>query len=235
MIKAWNDHMSNSFVPAWALCLDESMLIWYSLYTCPRWVFCPCKPHPFENKYHSMCCGKSGVMIYVEMVEGKDRPRELRASEFEDHGGKTVGLLLRMLKKYFSTGRYVILYSGFYFLKGIVELKKEGTIAGALITKRCYWPLLVPGEAIDSHFQSKNVGDTVVLAGNLSSVNYFIWGMKESYYTMKILGTGGALVTDGCKEAWRKWTDGNELHSTTPGELIDSQQEYLHFFFLRWR
>ncbi len=31
---------------------------------------------------------------------------------------------------------------------------------------------------------------------------------------MKIMGTGGALVTDGCKEAQRKWKDGNELHST---------------------
>ncbi len=80
------------------------------------------------------------------------------------HGGKTVGLLLRMLKKYFSTGRYIILDSGFCVLKGIVELKKEGIFAGALINKHQYWPVLVPGEAINSHFQSKNVGDKDVFA-----------------------------------------------------------------------
>ena len=214
MIKAWNDHMSDSFVPAWALCLDKSMSIWHSPYTYPGWVFCPCKPRPFGNKYHSMCCGESGVMINEEMVKGKDCPRDLGASEFDDHAGKTVGLLLRMLKKYFSTGRYVILDSGFCVLKGIVEVKKKGIFAGASIKKRRYWPLLVPGEAINLHFQSKNVGDTDVLAGNLDGVEYFIWGMKEPDYIMKIMGTGGTLVTDGCKEARRKWTDGNELHST---------------------
>ncbi len=213
IIKSWNDHMADIFVPAWALCLDESMSIWHSMYTCPGWVFCPRKPHPFGNEYHSMCCGESGVMLNVEMVEEKDRPRELGQCEFEDRGGKTVGLLLRMLKKYFSTGRYVILDSGFCVLKGIVELKKEGIYAGALIKKRRYWPSLVPGEEIDSHFESKNVGETDVISGSLSGVEYFIWGMKEPDYVMKIMGTGGALVTDGCKQAKRTWTDGNNSHS----------------------
>ncbi len=146
-------------------------------------------------------------MLNVEMVEGKDHPRELGASEFDDHGGKTVGLLVQMLKKYFSSGRYVILDSGFCILKGIVELKKEGIFAGAMIKKHCYWPSLVPGEAIDLHFQSKDVGDMDIFAGNLDGVEYFIWEMKEPDYIMKIMGTGGALVTDGCKEVWRKWTD----------------------------
>lgn len=79
-----------------------------------------------------------------------------------------------MLKKYFSTGRYVILDSGFCVLKGIVELKKEGIYAGALIKKRRYWPSLVPGEEIDSHFESKNVGETDVISGSLSGVEYFL-------------------------------------------------------------
>ncbi len=60
-----------------------------------------------------MCCGNSGVMLNVEMVEGKGCPRELRASKFDNHGGKTVCLCLWMLTKYFSTGRYVILDSRF--------------------------------------------------------------------------------------------------------------------------
>ncbi len=215
VIQAWNDHMADIYVPSWALCLDESMSIWHSMYTCPGWVFCPRKPHPFGNEYHSMCCGESGVMLNVELVEGKDRPRELGPCKFEDRGGKTVGLLLRMLQKYFSTGRYVVLDSGFCVLKGLVELKKEGIFAGALIKKRRYWPSLVPGEAIQSHFECKDVGDTDVLSGKLSGVEYFIWGMKEPDYVMKIMGTGGSLVTEGCKETRRKWTDGNESHSKT--------------------
>ncbi len=74
MIEAWNNHLAAIFVPAWVLCLEESMSIKHSIFTCPGWVFCPRKPHPFGNAYHSMCCGISGMMMMIELVEGKDRP-----------------------------------------------------------------------------------------------------------------------------------------------------------------
>ncbi len=102
-------------------------------------------------------------MQNMEMVEGKDHPRVLGSSDFHFCGGKTAGLLLWMLKKHFSTGRYVILDSGFCVLKGIIELKKEGIFAGALIKKHCEWPSLVPGESIDLYFQSKDIGDMDIL------------------------------------------------------------------------
>ena len=64
-------------------------------------------------------------MFAVEMVEGKDRPRELGAPEFPGYD-KTAGLMLRMLKSYFGAGKYVILDSDFCVLKALVELKKHG-------------------------------------------------------------------------------------------------------------
>ncbi len=45
----------------------------------------------------------------------------------------------------------------------------------------------------------------------MSSVKHFVWEMKEQDFVMKIMGTGGPLVTDGCEEAHRKWTDGNKF------------------------
>ena len=36
----------------------------------------PHKPHPFGNEYHSMCCGLSGNMYSIELVEGKDWPHQ---------------------------------------------------------------------------------------------------------------------------------------------------------------
>ncbi len=110
-----------------------------------------------------------------------------------------------MVKKCFSTGRYVILDSGFCVLKGISELKKEGIADGASIKKQHYWRSLA--------WECKEVGDTDVLNGSLSNVKYFIWGMKEPDYMMKIMGTDNTLITDGCKETQRKWTKGNESHS----------------------
>ncbi len=53
-------------------------------------------------------------MPNVEIVEGKDHPWELRPSKLEDHSGKTGGLLLQMLKKYFIKKiLYLILVSVF--------------------------------------------------------------------------------------------------------------------------
>ena len=103
MISEWNTNMTNRFVSGWVQCLDESMSIWFNRFTCPGWVFCPRKPHPFGNKYHSASCGLAGIMFVVELVEGKDRPKELPKPVWENKG-KTVSLLLRMLSSYFNTG-----------------------------------------------------------------------------------------------------------------------------------
>jgi hypothetical protein len=85
------------------MCLNESMSIWFSRWTCPGWVFCPQKPHDKGNEYHSACCGLTGVMFSIELVEGKDRSPDLGPSEFE----------LRMLKDYCNIDRYVVLDSRF--------------------------------------------------------------------------------------------------------------------------
>ncbi len=209
MIVEWNRNMVSVFIPSWILCLDESMSIWNSMFTCPGWVFCPRKPHPFGNEYHTVCCAKSGILMQIELVEGKDRPKEMAAPLFAEKG-KTVGLLLRLLEPYFTSGRYVVLDSGFCVLKGIVELKKKGIFAAALIKKRRYWPAFVPGKAMDSHFNNKQVGECDAISGVLDEEKYFIWGMKEPDYVMKIMASGGGLISDdNCKTVRRKWNDRN--------------------------
>ena len=85
----------------------------------------------------------------MEMVEGKDRPPDLGTPEFETGIGKTGGLLLRILKSCFNTGRCVVLDSGFCVLKGLISLVKSGVFACSLIKKRRYWPGYCQGEAID--------------------------------------------------------------------------------------
>ena len=89
-------------------------------------------------------------MFAVEIVEGKERPVDLGSPEFEAVIGKTGGLLLRMLKSCFNSGRYVVLDSGFCVLKAIVAFYEKGIYAGALIKKHRFWPALVPGDAIDA-------------------------------------------------------------------------------------
>ena len=41
--------------------------------------------------------------------------------------------------------------------------------------------------------QSKNVGDTAAIKGNLDDTNYYLFAMKEPDFVMKMMSTYGAL------------------------------------------
>jgi Transposase IS4 len=56
-------------------------------------IMVPRKPHPFGNEWHTMCCGLSGLLFRLDLVEGKDSPLERGTPEYQEKG-KTVGLLL---------------------------------------------------------------------------------------------------------------------------------------------
>ena len=100
----------------------------------------------------------------------------------------------------------VILDSGFCVLKALIELKKIGVFASALIKKRRYWPKFVPGDTIDKHFEDKEVGETDSLNGQLEGIPYDIFCMKEPDYVMKMMSTyGGLVVNEGQRESVRKF------------------------------
>ena len=70
----------------------------------------------------------SGILFVVELLEGKAHTHQAGPLEFEDLGGKTLGLLLHTMKSYFDTGRYVILDYFFFVLKGLIQLRKKGIL-----------------------------------------------------------------------------------------------------------
>ena len=105
-------------------------------------------------------------MFAMEIVKGKDAPRSRKYQEFDDLGGKTVGLLLRLSKSIWGSARIIILDSGFCVLKGIIELRKKGLYASALIKKCRFWPKYIRGEEIKTHFESLECGFADAWPGN---------------------------------------------------------------------
>ena len=96
--------MEKNSICSWVACLDESMSLWTNMFTCPRFVLCPRKPLDIGNEYHTIGCGLTSIIFFSEIVEGKDRPRKIPKPLYQDHGGKTVGLLLSMTKDILNTG-----------------------------------------------------------------------------------------------------------------------------------
>ena len=139
--------MAQQFFPSWINVLDESMMEWFNKWY-PVFMCVGRKPHPFGNERHTISCALTSILWRAQIVEGKDRPTELGKKKWEELG-KTVGLMLRMCEPIFSTGKCVLLDSGFCVSKGITALLEVGVYAAALIKNRKYWPKNVPVDAID--------------------------------------------------------------------------------------
>lgn len=213
MIDEWNANMTANFSASWISCLDESMSKWVSEYTCPGWMCVPRKPWPLGNEYHSICCGLSGIMYLVELVEGKDEPPGRPDKEFNDLG-KTVGLLLRLTLPLWHTSKTVVLDSGFCVLKGIIELRKKGVFAAALIKKRRYWPKHIRGDDIAAHFADKEVGSVDAWPGVYDNTPFHVVCLKEPNYVMSLMTTYGTLAAVGDDKP-RSWVEAGQKRQKT--------------------
>ena len=118
------------------------------------------------------------------IFEGKDRPPEKPTEKFADItiGGSTTSPLLRLCENIFYKGLIVILYSGFCILSAIIELKKRGVYASALIKRRKYWPKYIDKDSIDTHFEGKEVGSIDSLPGKMQNVPFHIFLKTASAY-----------------------------------------------------
>ena len=92
MIEVWNEKAKNVFHCSWVVCLDKSTSLWLNWWTCLGWIFIPRKAWSMGNKYHAMWCGESSIMFVIDLVEGKDWPKELPLLDPEKKG-PTVSLL----------------------------------------------------------------------------------------------------------------------------------------------
>ena len=193
LLEALHNHTAKRFSPGWVSCLDESMSVWTNRWTCPGWMFVPRKPHPMGNEYHSICCGISGIMYAIELVEGKDRPGQLPPKKYHDKG-KTAGLLLRLTESIAYSGRVVIMDSGLCVLQSMIALASAGIFSSAVIKRRRFWPKHDDGDGIDKRFDGHAVGTVESLPGKLDGYPFKIFAMKEEDYTMKLMSTYGAAI-----------------------------------------
>jgi Transposase IS4 len=213
MLDAWNSNMTAEFIASWISCLDESMSKWVSEFTCPGFMCVPRKPWPFGNEYHSICCALSGIMYFIELVEGKDEPRE-RPKKAYSELGKTVGMLQRLTQPIWHTGKVVVLDSGFCVLQALIELRKRGVFGAALIKKRRYWPKFIRGDEIAAHFVNKEVGDIDSWPGTMDNVKFHIVCMKEPDYIMSLMSTYGTMERVGDTKSRNFAVDGHKKSKT---------------------
>lgn len=228
LIAAFNKNMEDVFTPGWISCLDESMSIWFNRWSCPGWMFVPRKPHPFGNEYHTLCDGQWGVLYHMELVEGKHRPKELPAPKYSEFG-KTVGLVLRCCYSLFSTGKCVIMDSGFCVLDALTRLKSYGVFALIMIKKKKSWPRGVDGDAIKTHMAPKPIGSKDTLNGKHNEQKFNIYCLKEPDYITMLMGTFGSEL--GAGDNGKVTRTVNDENSNSVSKIAFELTEPFHFYY----
>ena len=123
-------------------------------YTCPGCMFVPRKPHHFGNKYHTIACAKYKIIYNFDIVEGRDQPRVMGNTEFEEKGA-TAGLTVRMTKPLWGTWKVVVMDVSLCVMEVFISMVEKGVLGFVLIKKRCYSPKGVPAEEILRNMQKK--------------------------------------------------------------------------------
>lgn len=107
--EQWNARMVDCLDPGKFITVDESMALWKGR-GMPGLMHVPRKPTPVGRETHTAADVETGVIIWSELYEGKDRMAD---KEFVAEYSKSSALALRCSKPWFNTGRTLILDSGF--------------------------------------------------------------------------------------------------------------------------
>jgi Transposase IS4 len=143
-----------------------------------------------------------------------------------------VGLLQRLTRPLWHTGKVVVLDSGFCVLMALIELRKRGVFAAALIKKRRYWPKFIDGNAIIKHFADMEIGDIDSLPGRMIEANretkFHVVCLKEPEYVMMLMSTYGTMERLG-EIKTRHFTDDagtKKIKTFQYPEVIRNHYEY---------
>ena len=150
MIDAFNKHFSACFMPGWATCLDKSTLVTASnrdplkVRACLDICHTSCRKKCFSNSahlqgyhpekptssaalYHTMACGLSKVIYWMEVLIPQQYSLDYQTVEREFSDGcfpmapKTCALVLRATQSIWHTHRLVIMDPGFTGLSVVVR------------------------------------------------------------------------------------------------------------------
>ena len=101
-------------------------------------------------------------------------------------------------------------------LKGLIELRKRGVFASALIKKRWYWPRYVDGNVINAHMAGKPLGAVDALPGQMDNVPFNIFVMKDVEHDTMLMATyGGLLIKEGQSDTMRTVRDRHQKTTKT--------------------
>ena len=121
-VKSFNDIRKANIIIGWLLCIDETMWKWSGL-GLPHQSWIPRKPEPLGVESKTVADVESGILLYIELQEGKHR---MQAMEYTETYQATTACTLRCCKNWFKSNAAVIGDSWFASVQTAVALAANG-------------------------------------------------------------------------------------------------------------
>jgi hypothetical protein len=125
----FNDRVADVFVPGQHVVVDESTSGWHGKDEKradgpPALTHMKGKPEPVSFMFKTMCCAETGIMVAMELQEGKE---VMASRRYSSEGEKpSTAATLRLNDRSPSPGYIVIGDSWFASLNTLLKLKKQG-------------------------------------------------------------------------------------------------------------
>ena len=130
LVDTFNEHRAGDYMkPGWLITADESMFAWrgqvglLDINKCPHRSWVPRKPEPLGVELKSVGDALSGVMLRLEICEGKEA---MAAKPFAADWGATTATTMRLFEPWFNTDRVGAADSWFAGVKTLRGMKDNG-------------------------------------------------------------------------------------------------------------
>ncbi len=192
MIDAFNKHREKTVIPGEYLCVDESFSSWqgkdgkYCMEGLPHVSKEPRKPRGVGTELKGVADGESGVMLFIEINEGKESttPSYIKyKNKYKNH----TALTLRMVENWRGSRRVVCADSWFASVSTAVALKKDFGLYFIGMVKTAY--SLYPKKFMEK--KSLERGESVTLTTTVDGVKLLAhkWQDKKAKTWIATCGT----------------------------------------------
>lgn len=198
LVEQFNTHMATCMHPGWLLGDDESMCAWRgaeglrSILKIPKKSWVPRKPEPLGAELKTTGDALSGVLLFVEIQEGKEAHAK---QEFYKEFGHTTATTLRMNKAWAGSKRVVYGDSWFAGVKTAVQMLERGLhFMGDVKTNTKGYPVEALEEATGEERGAWAVFETTVTLGNGDERKLFAISHRRGSEVHKFISTCGTTL-----------------------------------------
>jgi hypothetical protein len=118
--------------------------------------------------------------------------------------GKTMTMMLEMMKLIHGSGKVVVGDSSFCVWEGVIECHKCGVWFQAYVKEREDWPRGVPGEVINGYFNEAPLRHCKTLVADHNNVEFRVHCCRDDKYVNKIMSAHGMVETVQDYPTYRK-------------------------------